>query len=164
MLTAEVSRTCPLRTVLAALRPARLRRCDGSSGRAALSRTCSPTPSPVTRAATTPSDTAPHGAAAVTGSPGPAVPPQRSAVAAGPAHTSVNPADAPSRAIREESVPQMGSFARDGVLAPADMGGRRTGAGCASTSPVAAQRRQRTDGDGCVAAASIARGTVNDER
>jgi len=111
MLTADVSRICPLRTVFAALRPARLRRCNGHPGRAARSRTCSPTPSPVTRAATTPSDTAPHGAAAVTGSPGPVVPLQRGHGATGPAHTSVNGADAPSRATRQGRKPSpVGSF------------------------------------------------------
>lgn len=145
-----------LRTVRAVLRSGWLRRHDGSPCRVALSRKGNPAPNPVTRAATTPSDTAPHGAAAVTGSPGPVVPipPQRGNGAAGPAHTSVTPADAPSRAIREESVPQTDSFARGGVLAPADMGGRVTGAGYASTHLAAAQRRQCTDGDGCVAAAS----------
>jgi hypothetical protein len=138
-----------LRTAVAVLRPARLRPHDGSRGRAALSpNSSSPASNPVTRAADTPL------ASAVTGSPGPVVPMPRSCGTTGPAQMSANPADTSSRAIREGSVPQMDSFARDGVLAPADMGGRVTGVGCASTRPAAAQRRQRTDGDGCVAAAS----------
>jgi hypothetical protein len=76
--------TSDVRTVLAVLRLAGLRRCDGLPRRAALSpNSSSPAPNLVTRAAGTPDGQAPRvdGAAAVTGVPEPVVPLQRGVAA-----------------------------------------------------------------------------------
>lgn len=130
-----------LRTAFAVPRLARLRQPSGSPCRVALSPKGNPAPDPVARAADTSNGDAPRvvGAAAATGTPGPVVPipPQRGTGAAGPAHTSVNGADAPSRASCswEESVPKLDPSARGGDLAPADRAGGQLPRGCGGDRP-----------------------------
>lgn len=107
----------------------------------------SPAPNPVARATVEPSDDAPRvtGSAAATGKPGPVVPtPRTGSTTAGPAPTSADPADAPSRA-------SVTAIARDGVPTPAGRDGRELLAGAAN--PGGSDAAATHVIEGCVAAA-----------